>query len=971
MSKSSAITSIIFLFVANLLQAQELSYTIYDKKDGLAGSTTYSMVQDKDGFLWIGTETGLSRFDGSRFTNFSTLDGLPDNEILNLFADSKGRVWIMTFRIRISYYYKGKIYTQENDSVLRKIQLKNNVFSMAEDREGNILLVENGSALHEIKTDGRVFSYKAGENEFYIAAAKGPNGGFCVRSKAAILSLNNNRLTKRFDVSSGFSHTNQTSFSANHVVFRSDFFNVEIRELNTGKLVKKLKLKVDLIKVTLINDSVLAFNRRRGTDIVNIRDTLKEENYLNGIPVNCAFVDSEKNWWLCTEGYGLRRLNSKTIRTISTRSSLFENIGVNVVQKANGKYIAGGYYNYLFELVYKDKMYKIIRTVLTKKVSRSHSTVYNVYWLSKNKIFYGAGDAINTLDSNYSIKKTRSPISSKCVEIESDSTILLGTNHNIERFDFRKFRPIDTIWYSRPTCLLKWNDTLYIGGLEGLVRLTNNYSKSENLGEQIPILNNRIAAVKRANDGSIWVGMYGGGVLIMKNEKIVGHLTSNNGLNSNVCKSIFIDNSSAWVTTDKGISRVTRSDTGYQVLNLTVADGLPSETINSVFVDEGRIIVASSRGFSYFNDGDLTQESICNLVISGLRVNDQFFAQDSTNFILKNDMNNIYVEFAGISFKSGGDINYRYRLLGLESKWQSTRSNFLSYPSLPSGEYRLQIQAINKFGKASEIREIVFEVEKKIIERFWFRFLIVGVIAGAVFFVLRSIVKRIRIREESRRLISGRIAELEQLALKSQMNPHFIFNSLNSIQHYVMNKDIAGANKFISDFSRLIRSTLDYSSKSTIPIMDEVVYLRTYLELEKTRLENKFRFEIKVTQAIEEGDFVIPPMLLQPYVENSIRHGIRFRNDNEGLVQLHFSLQGNFVVCVIQDNGIGRKAASQYKMNSPIEYQSKGMSLTESRVSYINRHLESKVTVLIEDLVDQNLDALGTRVTLKIPDSLV
>src|SRR5215831_14677590 len=119
--------------------AQEYSYSHYDTKDGLAGSTVYCGAQDKDGFLWFGTETGLSRFDGTHFQNFTTADGLPDNEILRLFVDSKNRVWIMPFRNSICYYYKGKIHNQENDSLLAKITLHTEAKGVVEDRKGNLL----------------------------------------------------------------------------------------------------------------------------------------------------------------------------------------------------------------------------------------------------------------------------------------------------------------------------------------------------------------------------------------------------------------------------------------------------------------------------------------------------------------------------------------------------------------------------------------------------------------------------------------------------------------------------------------------------------------------------------------------------------------------------------------------------------------------------------------------------------------
>jgi len=161
MRKSNTLILLWLILLPFLSTSQELSYTHYDTKDGLAGSTVYCATLDKDGFLWFGTETGLSRFDGTHFKNFTTRDGLPDNEIIKLFTDSKGRVWMAPFQNKICYYYHGKIYTQENDSVLAKIKLNVNVLHFTENKEGDILINEfDGKTIHLIKKNGIVTSFQ-------------------------------------------------------------------------------------------------------------------------------------------------------------------------------------------------------------------------------------------------------------------------------------------------------------------------------------------------------------------------------------------------------------------------------------------------------------------------------------------------------------------------------------------------------------------------------------------------------------------------------------------------------------------------------------------------------------------------------------------------------------------------------------------------------------------------------------------
>src|ERR1700754_1217164 len=158
MRKHLSLTFLLTIMLPCYLLSQEYSYTHYDITDGLAGSTVYCITQDADGFIWIGTETGVSRFDGTHFRTFTAADGLPDVEVLELFGDSKGRVWMAPFKPSICYYYKGILHNQDNDPQLHSIHLKGNVERFAEDTAGNVLATER-SALLLFRADGTFREY--------------------------------------------------------------------------------------------------------------------------------------------------------------------------------------------------------------------------------------------------------------------------------------------------------------------------------------------------------------------------------------------------------------------------------------------------------------------------------------------------------------------------------------------------------------------------------------------------------------------------------------------------------------------------------------------------------------------------------------------------------------------------------------------------------------------------------------------
>jgi LytS/YehU family sensor histidine kinase len=209
--------------------------------------------------------------------------------------------------------------------------------------------------------------------------------------------------------------------------------------------------------------------------------------------------------------------------------------------------------------------------------------------------------------------------------------------------------------------------------------------------------------------------------------------------------------------------------------------------------------------------------------------------------------------------------------------------------------------------------------------------------------------------------------ELEQQQYRAQMNPHFIFNCMNSIQHYIVHNDVKQANKFLSQFAGLMRRTLDINTGHFITVEEEMNYLDNYLQLEQMRFDEKFSYKIICADEIGRTQVLLPTMMLQPFAENAIQHGLRYLPDNSGVLIISFQKLGNMLVCTIDDNGIGREAAQQFKKHSGTVHQSQGMSLIESKLSVLNNIYKTSATVTVTDKMDANRKAAGTTVVLKFP----
>jgi len=969
---------LIYLFLQLLHYSsfcQEYSYVHYDVKDGLAGSTVYSMVQDRDGFIWFGTETGLSRFDGTNFRNFSVDDGLPDNEIIRLKVDSRNRIWIMPFKHTIAYYWHGKIHTQENDSLLKKLKISGFIGGVQEDLSGNLLLKEE-HCLHIIDTSGKISEIQSsnlGQVLLFLEVGLNRKFGFCAGfiSKGRSICFG--------DIEGGRLVAKVTDIKAAPNSASDVYLGPDLRTLRNGdsliffhlrdSTAFKMRVPPGYINPSHINDSLISLNTYSGTYLVNIYRRKIVDTFLIGPTINGTIEDNEGNYWFSTFGKGVYRLGSSGVKNYNIREN-GNNLTVSMVKMIDSILYVGAEHHILCRVNKNSGLIERVR--LLDLTASSRGRVSCMVSRGNREMLIGADGGIFRLKA-WGERPVRlfGPVSVKSLFLWNDSTVLFCTGYMTSLNPLNNFNDIDTIWPKRATCAQQDRfGNIYIGTLDGLYRVDPR-RKTSFLGDRDQVFNGRITAVTEAPDGMIWVATYGRGVVGYKDGKVIYHISEKEGLTSNICKCIYVAGGNIWVGTDRGLNKLMPAGGNYTVIRYAREDGLNADMVNAVCVQDRDIWVGTQDGLTYFNELKISKRSDCILRLTGLIVSNAGWPADTSGFVLPHKDNNIQFQFAGISFKSGGGITYHYRLLGLDTMWRVTRENSLDYPSLPSGDYELQLTATNKFGVQSRMASVKFAVGKLLIEKAWFRILFILVVALLINILFRYRIMRIRKKEKERADTSMRIAELEQMALRSQMNPHFIFNCLNSIQRYVIDKDVLGSNEFITQFSSLIRQTLNYSTRAMISIYDEIQYITTYMELEKKRFEDKFIYEIVVQNDVDVHQYHIPPMILQPYVENAIRHGIGLRPDKKG--KLTFSiLKGDGTLdCVVEDNGVGRKRAAQLKSANSISYQSVGMSLVAKRIEMFNKTARSPVRISIVDMEDPAGSPMGTRVIVHFPLEIV
>jgi ligand-binding sensor domain-containing protein len=974
---SKIILLFFFISVATHSFSQDINYTFhnYTLKDGLAGNNVYCATQDKEGFIWFGTETGLSRFDGSHFKNYTVADGLPDNEILNIFTDNRGRIWLVPFKKSVSYIYKRKIYNSTNDSILKKIKILGNCYNITEDNDHRII-IHDSKAIHIVDVNGQIKSINVesfGKNAQFVNVYRTSSGNIYVLTKRDVFKLERSSLVKIFSLPetelTPFFTTLQTVTDSSVILQSSGKYNPKYPMVGEYFFYSKIANRYSNSPLSGMFESVgnkFYTTSSIGVNFINIRNTPLKSSLIIDKPVNRLFLDWEGNTYLLSRNAGVFVKSNAEIMHKNFSNNDVKDLGVDYINGRNNTLFIGAANNNPI-LVDKNNLNKanFLSTIKSHGSEIFGGSLSPICYFNKsdnNRIIVANASGVFS-GGKKEWERSIDKVAIKYVQ-EVDNNYLIGTVDKLVIASKTDVKILDTFWNERTTAANFIDNNYYIGTINGLYKLTINKT-STYLGDSIPIFQRRISSIKKGLDGIIWVGTYDAGVVAYKNGKVLQVFNDSNGLTSNICRNLFINANYLWVGTDKGLNKIDISKPPYKiVINYTTTDGLASNMINAVYTDSNMVYVGTPEGLTFFDETKIVNDSKCNMRILGITVSGKDQQWDSTNIILKHADNNIRFDFVGLSFKSAGDVMYSYRLVGLDNEWKTTRENYLDYPTLPSGNYTLEIQATNKFGIKSEIVKIDFEIEKLLLEKLWVRLLLLLLSLGLIYFYVNRRINKIKERAREKQVIANKLNEMEQMALRSQMNPHFIFNCLNSIQDYVINSDVQGANKFITDFSRLIRSTLDNSSKKTISIEDEIKYLTNYLTIEQYRFENKFAYNIYKDEQINLQDNHIPPMLLQPYVENAIRHGINNKKEGVGFIQINILKQNNNLVCEIIDNGVGRKAAFALKGNNAIEYQSKGMDLTAKRIQLLNKNVGEDIVIKIEDVEPPKM---GTKVTVFIP----
>ncbi len=519
---------------------------------------------------------------------------------------------------------------------------------------------------------------------------------------------------------------------------------------------------------------------------------------------------------------------------------------------------------------------------------------------------------------------------------------------------------------------------LWVGTEKGLSRLDSksgiwrHYRHDSNDGSSTG--SDRVWYIHKDRDGIFWLATSGGGLnRLDPGTGKFRHFTEQDGLANNiVCGILEDDRGRLWISTTRGISVFDRTTEKFR--NYGLQDGFYVQEFHfkSCYKDE--------RGYFYFGgyNGVITfhPDSIGNnlhppdIILTSFKVfnNDRTLDMIGTSgreIRLAYDSNFFSFGFAALDFTNSRRNQYRYRLEGFDNQWRETdgRHPRAEYTNVPPGRYTFRVQGSNSDGiwNGKGISTTV-EIEPAYWQTWWFRTLAILAAGGTVAAVVAGRIRGIRRRGDLER----KMVEYQLKALRAQMNPHFIFNSLNSILLFMLDHDTDAAHLYLTKFSRLMRSTLEHSNSESIPLAEELEALKFYLDLEALRMDNSFTYSITMAPDILPDEVMIPPMLIQPYAENAIMHGLK-RREPGGHLAIDIRLETEWILCSVTDNGIGREQAAALSRNHQRRHRSRGMQVTRERLEILGSLSRQSYRLEVIDLNDDKGTPLGTRVEIRIP----
>lgn len=983
----SLLNIVVLFFVMQTVVAQHPVSIQLTQKDGLPDIEFYDMIEDDSGFMWLACNNGLYRYDGREFKSYSHPEkrGIP---VFGLKFDDQKRLWFTNIT--------GQYFYIENDTVnlfldiSKELNEQQRLLSFVFFKNNLIVYGKNTLISKNLETKKVRYLEEEKPNSSYYNNAVVKNDTLFLNDTSSdiilIVSEKNNFKPLKYitydkrDFLGGilYNYKDNVYLQSSVPTSQNAVTNAIIKGkkiLNKTRVPLKEKKNINLI--TVLNNKCW-FLTQKGVKVCSQKDReppfILVQHYFPHNNVTEVIKDKQENYWFSTLYNGIYIVPNIHVNTYPIRKGIGN---ISTFEKIDNRYICFG-----TTLGWVGK-YDIVNNTAQYTKLNTSSKVRNIVYNKKWSTIYVSADGISgsfildvaTLKVAFQSKIDKGIAGAKELVLLDSNQLLVARLSSITVFNisqserFGKRKDISSKNKRNYTvCYDATKKDIYAAYIDELIVFNEKMQAKEITFNGKSVFPRKIT---QTDDGIVWVATVNSGLLAVKDYKVIKAYTTKDGLLSNFPNYIKADGNHLWIACKNGLQLLNHQNNTLK--KLTQQDGIESFNITGIEVIGNIVWFSSNLGlFSFDKTKVFKPRNVINPYFTSVTIADSTYTVQK-KYDVAYDENRIVVNFNTNQFKSALNTQYRYKLKGLHNNWRLLNRgvNELEFNNLYQGNYTFQLQTIN-YNRLSEIKEIQFNVEGVFYKQWWFLTLLLVSIISLIVFYYRSQLKKQEVKrneefEKQQNTIEKTALKLENL--RSQMNPHFVFNALNSIQDYIIHnqKDLAG--DYLGKFADLIRMYLDQSIKKEISLFEEINTLKRYLELEKLRFEDKLDYKVFVEESIDADTIFIPTMLLQPYIENSLKHGLLHKRGRGSLVvTCKLNDKKNILTCVIIDDGVGREKSKLIQQNRTIKYKSFATKATQDRLQLLNYNKERKMTVSVEDLVKMdNLEDCGTKVTIQIP----
>ena len=940
------------LLFSQITFGQNPYYYSIDRTNGLPSNSVYDIFQDSKGFMWFATGKGLCRYDGSVFKTF-TSDTQTSKSGSCINEDSFGRIWYCNF--------DGYLYYVENGE-LKNLPQKESVgyikYGIIKDK---LFLIQTKSvAVYDLKTLQLVYTYHFKDE--YVRATYTSNSKFYFVGEH-IYEIDYPNKIKTYPLTEDFRKTLEVPIIQelnNEFFIVSKFSNYYYTYKENQLSKKKFNSSFDFIQNLVIIDNAPWLCTPNG--IIKYEND-KATTYFSDYNVSYIFKDKQKNYWISTVNSGLLFIQDfkNNFIPLTPKPTIFSPYENQLLIGTENDLIFGLQLNDLsVNTVYKNNSNHPINQIIGNEKDK------NIYFTSsKFKILNNQNVVLK--ERSFAIKDIKKIDETYYSYAASGLCGLFKFSNKKSKWDNLHSKNLNTPTNFNESALIKSNgkSTAFNPENNCIYYATNMGLKFVNF--------NRIKEIKFQNK-TLYISnlqSYKNEVYALSTSEELYKIDSKNSVTK---VSIFekhlkerftkfkIQENSIFIFTTNGIIEYNLIKNNYRKILPLTSD----LEVTDVAIVKDKIYFATSKGIIVKNKFKNKEFAKPELIINEIKVNGILHKENNLNE-LEYNQNDITINFSVLSFIPNEKKSVLYKINdGNWNRLDADNKNLI-LSSLSPGNYKLFLKIDANY--ETKIKQIDFKINKP----FWLNTFFLIYMSLILIALLYTFYKyQIQKIEKKNQLLLDKVNLEKNLnqsklkAIKSQMNPHFFYNALNTIQSYILSNDKKQAVSYLSKFSTLTRTILEMSEKENITLSDEIKTLGLYLDIEKARFDEDFSYEINIAYGIDIENIKIPSMLLQPYVENAVKHGLLHKKGEKKLT-IDFERILDSLKITIDDNGIGRQKSAELNAIKNKDHLSFATEAMQNRIALLNQYKQKNIAINFEDKFNKNEQSLGTKVIIEIP----